>query len=177
MKKNLLSVLILTLLIVNIVMSAIIMISVISTNSKTGALVSNIAAVMNLELEGAGGDSPAVPLSQTATYVLTDDDKMMVQLPAGEDGQRHIMMFNISLAMNTEHKDYEAMGSTEKLDSLKIQLKGAVESVAKRYTKEEWEDPVTYESIRAEILKEIQNQFQSDFIYQVSISDRYFQAQ
>ena len=68
MKKNLLSILILALLIVNIALTAVMMVSVIGTNSKTGELVSSIAAVMNLEYYDPDGEaSNGVPLSQTAT--------------------------------------------------------------------------------------------------------------
>lgn len=49
MKKNLLSVLILVLMIVNIAMSAVMMISVTSTNQKTAALMDSIGTAMNLE--------------------------------------------------------------------------------------------------------------------------------
>ena len=52
MKKNLLSVLILALLVVNIVLTTIMMLSITKTNSKTAELVTNIATVMNLELYG-----------------------------------------------------------------------------------------------------------------------------
>ena len=48
MKKNLLSVLILALLVVNIVLTTIMMLSITKTNSKTAELVTNIATVMNL---------------------------------------------------------------------------------------------------------------------------------
>lgn len=56
MKKNLLSILILALLIVNIALTAVMMVSVIGTNSKTGELVSSIAAVMNLEYYDPAGE-------------------------------------------------------------------------------------------------------------------------
>ena len=48
MKKNLLTVLILALLIVNIALTAVMMISVSGTNKKTAALVETIATVMDL---------------------------------------------------------------------------------------------------------------------------------
>ena len=50
MKKNLLSVLILVLLVVNIILSVIMMASVVGTNKKTGELVTSIATVLKLEL-------------------------------------------------------------------------------------------------------------------------------
>ena len=177
MKKNLLSVLILALLVVNIVLTAIMMISVIGTNKKTGDLVTSIATVMNLELYPPGSDSAAnVPLSQTATYPL--GDRLMIQLKpsVGEDGKagKNMVIFYMSLAMNTEHKDYEKMGSAEKLSSFEIDIKDAVASVIQDYTEQECRDNLDGK-IRAEILDAIQDLFQSDFIYRVSISDVIYQ--
>ena len=178
MKKNLLSVLILALVIVNIVLTTIMMVSVMSTNGKTGELVSSIATVMNLELYEPGGETAGnVPLSQTATYSLAD--RLMIQLkPAvDEDGRTtgaSMITFYMSLAMNTEHKDYEKMGSAEKLSSLEIEIKDAVASVLQGYTEQECRENLD-ERIRAEILAALQDLFQSDFIYRVSISDVYYQ--
>ena len=54
MKKNLLSIVILALLIVNLVMTSIMMISVTGTNKKTAAIVTDIASILKLELNPNG---------------------------------------------------------------------------------------------------------------------------
>ena len=73
MKKNLLSVLILVLLIVNIALTSVMMISVIGTNKKTAELVTSIATVMNLELYSPGGTAVTdVPLAETDTYTMPE---------------------------------------------------------------------------------------------------------
>lgn len=171
MKKNLLSVLILALLIVNIVLTAIMMISVIGTNKKTGDLVTSIATVMNLELHPPGSDSePNVPLSQTATYsmpkVLVGQLKPSVNAD-GKPGADQIV-FEMSLAMNTEHKDYEDLGKAETLSGFEISIKEVAESVFRDYTEQDCRDNI--EQIKAEILSAIQDLFQSDCIFRVSIS-------
>lgn len=178
MKKNLLSVLILALLIVNIVLTAIMMVSVISTNGKTGELVTSIATVMNLELYDPNGNTEgSVPLSQTATYPLTD--RLMIQLKPSTDVNGHstganMITFYMSLAMNMEHKDYETMGSADKLAGLEIEIKDVVASVLQEYTEQECRENLDG-PIREEILTALQKMFQSDFIYRISISDVYYQ--
>ena len=72
MKKNLISILILALLIVNIVLTAIMMFSVTSTNSKTAALVTDIASAISLDIEGMRSGASAVPLENTVTYTIAD---------------------------------------------------------------------------------------------------------
>lgn len=178
MKKNLLSVLILALLVVNIAMNAIMMISILGTNSKTGDLVSSIATVMNLELYTPGGEviSHSVPLSQTATYSI--GDRLMVQLRHSVDAEgkptgADMVTFYMSLAMDTEHKDYGNLGSSETLAGLEIEIKDAVSSVIQNYTEQECRED--FESIKEEVLYAIQQLFQSDFIYRVAISDVVYQ--
>lgn len=176
MKKNLLSVLILALLIVNIVLSTIMMISVIGTNSKTAQLVTSIATVMNLELYEPGGENANnVPLSQTATYSLAD--RLMIQLKptVSEDGKttNKMITFYMSLAMDTEHKDYGTLGSAETLAGLEIEIKDAVATVLQDYTEQECRDNL--EQIKDEMLSAVQNLFQSDFIYRIAISDVVYQ--
>ena len=83
MKKNLLSVLVLVLVVVNIVMSAVMMISVVGTNKKTAELITSIATVLNLELYNPGGTTEVdVTLDDRALYEMTG---FMIQI-----GRAHV---------------------------------------------------------------------------------------
>lgn len=159
-------------------MTAIMMVSVMSTNGKTGELVSSIATVMNLELYDPGGEPAGnVPLSQTATYSLSD--RLMIQLKPTVDADGRstgasMVIFYMSLAMDMENKDYEKMGKADTLAGFEIQIKDAVASVVQDYTEQECRDNLD-KQIRNEILTALQDLFQSDFIYRVSISDVIYQ--
>lgn len=73
MKKNLMTVLILALLIVNIVLTSVMLISIVGTNKKTAQLVDNITTAMNLELTVPGAESAAnVSLTDTEVYNISD---------------------------------------------------------------------------------------------------------
>ena len=52
MKKNFISILILGCTLINVVLSAITMFSVVSTNQKTADIVTSVAKVLDLELSG-----------------------------------------------------------------------------------------------------------------------------
>lgn len=173
MKKNLLSVLILVLMIVNIAMSAVMMISVTSTNQKTAALMDSIGAAMNLEFFNSGTD---VPLSDSEPYSLGSMtihlDYSRITNPDGtfttSDKQVYIV-FDISLLQNTKHEDYLTYGG-ENIATYEAQIKDAVEKVVSAYTEEECRAYFN-EDIRNEILKAIQDLFQSKFIYQITLSN------
>lgn len=175
MKKNLLSVLILVLLIVNIAMTAVMMISVTGTNKKTAELVTSIATVMNLELYSPGGVSVAdVPLSETDTYDLPD---LMIPLAmsvtSDENGgtvssKQSYIIFTLSLLQNTKHEDYKSLGGEENMATYKSQIEDIVNTVVGSHTLEECRND--FDSIREEILQEIQKLFGSNFIFKIGIS-------
>ncbi len=173
MKKNLLSVIILALLVVNIVLSVVTMLSVIQTGSKTAALVGNIATVLNLELTPAGGseeEASAVDLADTEVYSI--DGAMTIPLAAGADGKDHYIMFNIAFSVNTKHEDYKTYGG-EALTAKEGLIKDAVSSVVSAKTMEECKADT--EGLKAQILKAVQDMYGSDFIYKVAMSEVKYQ--
>ncbi len=163
MKKNILSVLILVLLVVNIVLTGIMMFSVTSTNGKTAALVNNIAAAMNLELVTPGQEEEiVVSLADTVNHDLVGG--MTIPLSGGE--RQSYIMFDVSLLLNEKGEGYEAYGATiADYDSL---IKDAISSVVSKYTEAECRND--FEAIKAEMLKSIQDLFQADFVYKIAIS-------
>lgn len=174
MKKNLLSVLILVLMLVNIVMSAVMMINVLGTNKKTAALMDSIGMAMQLEMYQPGA-SPEVALSDTETHIM---DPMTIQLAfsqvTNEDGtvttatKPVYIVFDISLLMDKTHDDYAQYG--ESISSYDSVIKDAVSSVVSSHTEEECRAAFTTD-IRNEILTSIQNLFESKFIYGITLSN------
>lgn len=171
MKKSLLSILILVLLVVNIVMSVIMMISVTGTNKKTADLIVSIATVLNLELYQPGGVSVAdVPIENVEEYIIAD---MMIPVSTAS-GKQGYVMFNIALQQNTKHKDYKKYGGADNIAQREGMIKDAVNVVVSSHTLEDFQND--RETIREEILKEIQKLYSSDFIYRISISGIKFQS-
>lgn len=165
MKKNLLTVLILALLIVNLVLTGVMMFSVINTNSKTAELVSNIATALNLQLTVPGSEPEKEPVSLADTAVYNITGPMTIPLTV-ESGSAAYIMFDVSLSMDTKHKDYgdykDTIGDYESL------IKDDINSVVASHTEAECRNDI--EGLKAEILEALQNRFQSDFIYSISVS-------
>ena len=174
MKKNLLTILILALLIVNLVLTGIIMFSTVSANRKTVALVNNIATVLNLEVgptEAEAGAEEQVEVSMADTEMYDIADPMTIALKRGADGVDHYAMVEVSLSMNTKDKDYKdnsAMMTTK--ESL---IKSEIIDVIGSYTKEEAE--VDKKGMEEAILKRIQDMFDSQFVYDVAFRNINFQ--
>ena len=171
MKKNLVSIIILALLIVNIALTAIMMFSVVGTSRKTAALVDNIAMALNLELTDSSGraEEVVVPMSDIAIYDISEKMTIPLKIEVSEDGREeaHYFIANVTLSMNTKadgYKDYgESMADRESL------IKAEITDVISRHTVSEARN--NQDQIKEEILARIHNLFGSDFVFNVSFSD------
>lgn len=175
MKKNLISIIILALLIVNVVLTAIMMFSVTSTSKKTAALVDNIATALNLELAAKGKDGEAaetaIPMSNIETYDISESMTIPLKTDEADGGDPHFCMVSVTLSINTEDKGYKTYGSDlSKQESL---IKSEINDVIGQYTLTEARD--NQDKMRQEILERIQKMFDSEFIFNVSFSDILFQ--
>ncbi|MCH5260741.1 MAG: flagellar basal body-associated FliL family protein [Lachnospiraceae bacterium] len=173
MKKNLISIIILALLIVNIALSAIMMFSVMGASRKTSALVDNIATALNLELTsgGEGGEAAkeAVPMSDIDTYDISEKMTIPLKVETNADGEEEVHYFisNITLSMNTKDKGYKKYSAD--LENRESLIKGEINDVISQHTVEDARN--NQDQIRDEILVRIQKLFDSEFIFNVTFSD------
>lgn len=172
MKKNLISIVVLALLIVNIVLTAIMMFSVTSTNKKTASLVTDIASAISLDLGTEEEETKeVVSMEDTATYTIADMTIPFKKSPAAADGEGaqdtkdHYAMISVTFSMNSKHKDYKNYG--EDMTSREELIKGKIFEVVNQCTMEEAQADT--EAIRLDILKKIQDLFGSDFIFDATI--------
>ncbi len=173
MKKNLISVLILALLIVNVVMTGVMMFSVTSASSKTAALVDQIAAALNLELSADGdtADNSAVVVSLASTEVYDIADSFTVKLKKGVDGEDHYGLFSISLSLNKDDDGYGDYGAT--ISSYESKIKSIIINVVSSYSIDDADD--SKQEMLDDILSQIQAMYDSTFIYEVIFRDVTFQ--
>lgn len=175
MKKNMISIIILALLIVNIVLTAIMMFSMVGASKKTAALVDNIATALNLELASAGdrAGAAAVPMSDIAIYDISEKMTIPLLVEVDESGkeQQHYFIANVTLSMNTKSDGYKEYG--ESIGDRESLIKSEIADVIQSYTVEEARN--NQEQIKDEILSRIQNMFDSDFVFNISFSDTMIQ--
>lgn len=169
MRKNMLSILILALLIVNIVLTAIMMFSVTGTAKKTSALIDDISAAINLDLKNQSATSISavvvdVPIGDIQVFAIPDE--MTIPLAKGADGKEHYYLVAVSLSMNTKHADFKKLSPsvTTQVDL----IKGEIISVIGSHTLEEVQE--SPDAIRMEILQRIQTLFDSQFIFNVTFT-------
>lgn len=172
MKKNLISVGILALIIVNLVLTGIMMFSVINTNKKTAALVSDIATAINLELEDSSvaESEPKKQLSIADIASATISD-MNIPLRSNGDGKAHMGVVSVTFSLDTTHEDYKTYGATF-LDNEDL-IKGKIIEIVSAYTIDEANDKKP--EMCQKILSAVQTLYGSEFVFDVSFSYAYFQ--
>lgn len=165
MKKNLMSVLILALVLVNTILTAILAIGIIPSVKKSNQLVETVASAINLELNGANGESAAsVPMAQIETYDL--ENEMTINFKKGEDGKDHYVVLKASISMDTKNKGYKSYG--KEISTKASVIQNEINSVLSSYTYEEFRDD--QQAVQDEILKNLRTMFDSDFIVSVGFS-------
>lgn len=170
MKKNLLSIIILALLIVNLIFTAIMMFGVTSASKKTSQLVGDIVSVLQLEMSAnESEEAETVSIEDTELYDIADS--FTIPLVSSVDGSDHYYVVQVSLSMNKKNKDFATF--SEEMASKESLIRSVIIEVISGYTFEDAKaDPV---AMRQEILSRLQAMYESDFIFDVTFRDVMFQ--
>ena len=167
MKKNMLTVLVLILCIVNLTLSAYIVFTVVPNAQRTDNLITKILQIIDLELE-----SP-LPQNINTTYDIENIVKysiadMTTNLNAGKDGKTHYAKItNASLTMNSADKDYAKLSL--KLEDMEADIISIFKDNVAKYDNEQLAAVDMKKTIKEQILTDIQTLFSSRFVVDVTI--------
>ena len=172
MKKNMLSILILALLIVNVALTSVMMFTMMGTNKKTARLIDGISTALSLEIadptqEGVE-ESSEVAMEDIKVHQIPD--QLTIGLAKGADGKSHYCVVSISLSLNTKDPDYEKYSAT--LGDNEDMIKDKIFQVVGSHTIEEAESNT--DGLREEILEAIQQMYGSKFVYNIVFRDIMF---
>ena len=171
MKKNLLSILILALVLVNLVLNIVMIFSVLPAANKTNKMVTQICSILDIELAADEEENKKVSMDKLSVYELSEGATMTMNFKVGEDGKTHVLVTSVSISMNTESDGYKTYGET--ISEKESIIKGEINNVVSSHTLEEYQVDAT--GIREEIVKNLQEMFDSDFIVDVTFSDVIYQ--
>lgn len=166
MKKNLLTILILALGILNMILTAVIVFAVVPTTMRTNALISKVASTIQLELEGSKNeDEEKISIADIETYNI--EEKMTINLKnSPNDSKSHYASVTVSLSMNKKAEDYSKL--KDSISANENAIKEIIRDEFINYTKEQVTSNEYKEKIKSNILMKIQEYFGSDFIAGIS---------
>lgn len=170
MKKNLMSVLILALVLANLILTAILMISVVPQSKKANELINKVCSAIDLELESGKAEGEIdVPMSQIEEVKIAEGEKMTINLK-NTDGKDHYVMMSVSLALDTKHEDYEDATVISEKEGI---IKDEINKIVSSHSIEDMRKDTA--GIQNEILKKLRKMYDSDFIVSVVFSDINYQ--
>jgi flagellar FliL protein len=171
MKKNLMSVLILALVVVNVVLTAITMISIVPSAKKSNELISQVCTALDLELaSGRNANLSSVPIENLVPYTL--DGSMTINLRDSDDGKSYYVVLSIVISMDNSNEDYATLGAGVSEGTYDSNIKNIVNDVVRTYSYEELKnDP---ETAQKEILSKLQGLFDSNMIVDVGFTQMTF---
>lgn len=173
MKKSLLNVITLALVLINLVLTVLLTFSLVSTSRKTDDFISKIAAIIDLDV---GETATSSTESSSTTVAISDQESVDVTLSDGttkmtisladDAGKVHQSVVSVALTLNKKSKDYEKLRAT--INSGMNMIVSDVNKVVSSYS---FNNALANKSaMEQQILKDLQDKYQSDIIYSVSFT-------
>jgi flagellar FliL protein len=162
MKKNILTIIIMAITLINTVLLALLIFAIVPTSNRTNQLVTKVASIVDLELEDTQDSEVAV--SDIITQKL--EDKLTITLNSSSADPHYAVLF-LSLSMNSKNEDYELLSG--KITENEGPISEIVTEEFGKYTIDNVQEHK--EDIRQAVLTRVQELFQSDFIINVSFGN------
>lgn len=172
MKKNIFSVIITALTVINVVLTAILFFVMLPTFQRTNNLMSQVASVLNLELD-ADGDADAdedYSLKDLESVPVAFEEQQTLNLKNGSDGNPHYAMISgYTLSVYKEADDYKDVKNI--LENNQAEITDIIRSVIQSHTK----DDISQDQIQKEALEEISKHLDSKAVKKVMLDNFMFQ--
>lgn len=162
MKKNILTVIIMAIVLINTILTGVLIFVIVPASNKTAKLVDKVASIVNLELEDPDVTKGEPSVADIVTYQI--EEELTINLKNSGDGQTHYALVPVSLSMNSKHSDYEIYST--KMKDHEGALKEIISDEIQKYTKDNVLD--NKKTIKDAVLTRIQEYFKSDFITNVT---------
>lgn len=163
MKKNLMTLMILALMVVNLVMTAVMMFVMVPQTQKANTMIEKVCEAIDLELNsGAATGLSNLPMTRIATYDVAAGESMTVNLKGGS-----YAVVGVVISVDNESDLYKD-GQTTALQEKESLIKSSIINIIGNYTKEELEE--SKDAMTAELLKALKKSFGADYVVGVDFT-------
>ena len=166
MKKNIFSVIITALTVINVVLTAILFFVMLPTFQKTNTVITQVASVLNIELDAdkkANADENYT-FKDLENLAVAFDAQETYNLKSGADGKAHYAMLKgYTLSLNKTSEDYSDLKDT--IDTNKAEITDIIRSAIQNHTI----DDADQAAIQKESLEKIQKLLDSKVIVKVML--------
>lgn len=171
MKKNILTIVILAVMLVNFVLTALLVFVMVPASSKTNKLMSQVASIIDLEIEKTDDEEVEISIEDRETYTIESEVLINMKNSEGSDKEHIASMKNISIVMNKKCKEYSKLQPTIQTSSSIIT--DIIRNVFHNYTVEEAKENES--AIKQEILDKLKEKYVEGFIIDISFGNLAYQ--
>ena len=173
MKKNLITVVILALVVVNLVLTAVLTISIVPETKKANELITKVCSAIDLDLQaGDTAGSLSIDVADMTDYAVNSGGQLTINLADNGDGNLHYAVLSVSLSLDSKNEDYATYNSGD-LKSQDNIISDTIKTVVASHTIDDMRN--NEEGVKEEILEKLQTLFKSSFIVRVNFSSATYQ--
>ena len=165
MKKNILTIVIMAATLVNLILSAVLVFSVMPAMNKTSNLVDKIASVIDLEIEDANAEEQEYTMDDLDPYQKTYDTAVNINLKkeAGDDANHYAQLAGFTVSFNKKAEDYSKI--SEAIRTNDVYVDDIVRETISSYTASSFDR----KKVPTEIVKKIQEKYNTKVVVEVSL--------
>ncbi|SDZ85746.1 flagellar FliL protein [Pseudobutyrivibrio sp. ACV-2] len=175
MKKNLITVVILALVVVNLVLTAVLTISIVPETKKANELITKVCSAIDLDLvAGDTAGSLSIDVADMKDYAVNTGGTMTINLKDNGDGSLHYAVLGVSLSLDSTNEDYtEKYGGAGDLSPYDNVISDTIKTVVSGHTIDDMRNKE--DEVKEEILEQLQALFKSSFVVRVNFSSATYQ--
>ncbi len=165
MKKNLLTIIILALGILNMILSTIIVFTMVPTTMRTNKLIAKVAANIDLEISPLKEEEEISEIKIEDIEIYHVSDPLIINLKKSDkDSKNHYLSVEVALSVNKKSKDYKTLAS--KITDYETYITEIITEEFSKYTMDNVNE--SKDEIKVSILNKIQEKFNSEIVINVS---------
>ncbi len=165
MKKNLITVIILAICIINLVFNIILMFVFLPSANKTNKLITDIAAVLDLEIASQTAGDSAFDVSNLVAVQLESDT---INLASDGSDASHYVQYELTINLDKTAADYDKVSANITASSSIVY--DATRDIVAQYTYEQVKDVEVQRKIKEDILASLKETFNTECIYSISFN-------
>lgn len=162
MKKNILTIVIMAATLINLVLSAVMIFSVVPAMNKTSNLVDKVASVVDLEIEDANNYT----VEDLKPFEVKYDTSLKINLQkdSGDETLHYAVLDGIVVSFNTKADDYDTIYKAVEANPV------YVNDIVKETIAEYSITTINESKIKAEAIKKMQEKYNTKCIVELSLT-------
>lgn len=165
MKKNILTIVIMAASIINLVLTAVLVFSVMPAMNKTSNLIDKVASVIDLEIESKDEKNEMTPVENLEMFEIPYESNVNINLQkdAGDEESHYAVISGIRVSFDKEADGFSDVKAL--IEGNTTYVEDIVKETISAYTK----STITEEKIRQEAVKKLQERYDTKCIVEISL--------